>query len=89
MDKLVIEGGTQLTARGNELSRVLVEAEHTMHEAELFAVSLKEMTSPRSQTRGDLEKEAVRDLAATASSLRDFSHEIERNPSRVLTGGDR
>ena len=88
VDKLVIEGGTQLTARGNELSRVLVEAEHTMHEAELFAVSLKEMTSPRSQTRGDLEA-AVRDLAATASSLRDFSHEIERNPSRVLTGSDR
>jgi paraquat-inducible protein B len=88
VDRLVVEGGQQLTARGNELSRVLIEAEHTMHEAELLTVSLKDMTSPRSQTRGDLEA-AVRDLAATASSLREFSHEIERNPSLVLTGSDR
>lgn len=88
VDRLVIEGGQQLTARGNELSRVLIAAEHTMHEAELLTVSLKDITSPRSQTRTDLEA-AVRDLAATAGSLREFSHEIERNPSLFLTGSNR
>ena len=43
------------------------------------------MTSARSQTRADLES-AIRDLAATASSLRNFSREVERNPTTLLTG---
>jgi paraquat-inducible protein B len=85
IDQLAVEGRQQLTARGGELSRVLVEAGRTAHEAETLMASLNDMTSSRSQARGGLEA-AIRDLAATASSLRNFSREVERNPSVILTG---
>jgi paraquat-inducible protein B len=84
-DQLAIEGRRQLTARAGELSEVLVEAGGAAHEARTLATSLNDMVSPRSRTRQDLDA-MIRDLAATASSLREFSHEIERNPSLVLTG---
>jgi phospholipid/cholesterol/gamma-HCH transport system substrate-binding protein len=85
IDRLAVEGRQQLTARGSELSRVLVGIDHAAHQADTLMVSLNDMTSPRSQMRGDLEA-AIRDLAATASSLRNFSREVERNPSLILTG---
>lgn len=85
LDQLSVEGRQQLTARGAEISRVLTEAGRTAHELDILSASLSDMMSPRSQTRGDLNA-AIRDLAATASSLRDFSHQIERDPSVILTG---
>jgi paraquat-inducible protein B len=85
IDQMAVEGRQQLTARGSEFSRVLVEAGRTAHEAETLMASLNDMTSSRSQARGGLEA-AIRDLAATASSLRTFSREVERNPSVILTG---
>ena len=47
--------------------------------------SVNSLTDPRSQMRADLEA-AIRDLAASASSLRGFASEIERNPGAILTG---
>jgi paraquat-inducible protein B len=85
IDQLAVQGRQQLTARGSELSRVLVEATRTAHAAETLMASVNDMTSARSQTRADLES-AIRDLAATASSLRNFSREVERNPTTLLTG---
>ena len=85
IDQLVIAGRQQLTARGGELSHVLVSAGRTAHNAEALMASVNDMTSARSQTRADLEA-ALRDLAATASSLRNFSREVERNPTTILTG---
>jgi paraquat-inducible protein B len=85
VDRLAVDGQQQLNARGSELSRVLIETEHTAHEAGLVTTSLNDMTSPRSQTRENLEA-AIRDLAATASSLRNFTNEVERNPSAILSG---
>jgi paraquat-inducible protein B len=85
IDQLALEGRQQLNARGMEVSRVLEQAGRTAHGVETLSASLNDMVSPRSQTRGDLNA-AIRDLAATASSLRDFSHEVERNPSVILTG---
>lgn len=85
IDQLAVLGRQQLTARGGELSRVLTEAERTMRQTATLTASLNDMTSPRSQTRTDLQS-AIRDLAATASSLRNFSREVERNPSTILTG---
>ena len=84
-DRLAVEGRQQLNARGADLSHVLVQVGNTAHQATTLMVSLNDITSPRSQTRGDLEA-AIRDLAATASSLRNFSREVERNPSLILTG---
>jgi paraquat-inducible protein B len=85
IDQLTIEGRQQLTARGTEVSRVLGEVGSTAREVGTLSVSLNDMVSPRSQTRRDINA-TIRDLAATASSLRAFSHEIERNPSLLLSG---
>jgi paraquat-inducible protein B len=85
-DRLAVEGQRQLTDRGAELSRVLTDADRTVHQVTTLSTSLNDMLSPRSQTRGDFDA-AVRDLAATSSSLRDFSREIDRDPSLLLTRG--
>jgi paraquat-inducible protein B len=85
IDQLAIEARRQLTTRGEEVSRVLLQTGHMVHEAETLAISLNDMVSPRSPTRRDLDV-AIRDLAATASSLRVFTREVERNPSVLLTG---
>jgi paraquat-inducible protein B len=85
-DKLAIEGQQQLSGRGAELSHVLVDADHTVHEVSTLSASLNDLLSPRSLTRGNFDA-AVRDLAATAGSLRDFSREIDRDPSLLLTRG--
>jgi paraquat-inducible protein B len=87
-DRLAIEGQRQLADRGTEVSRVLADTDHTMHEVDTLSVSLNEMLSPRSQTRGNFDA-VLRDLAAAASSLRDFSHEIDRDPALILTHGAR
>jgi paraquat-inducible protein B len=44
------------------------------------------MTAPNSRMRDDLQS-TMRDLAASASSLRSFTHEIERNPSNLIKRG--
>jgi paraquat-inducible protein B len=48
--------------------------------------NLHDLTAPRSPLRDDLEA-AVRDLAATTASLRNFGREVERKPSVLLLGG--
>lgn len=87
-DRLANEGHRQLTDRGTELRRVLTDTDHAVHEVNTLSASLNDMLSPRSQTRGDFEA-ALRDLAAPPSSLRDFSREIDRDPSLILTHGSR
>jgi paraquat-inducible protein B len=87
-DQLAIEGKRQLNDRGTDLSRLLADTDRTVHEVDALSTSLNDMLSPRSQTRGDFES-ALRDLAATTSSLRNFSREIDRDPSLLLTHGSR
>jgi paraquat-inducible protein B len=47
--------------------------------------SLKEMTAQDSPMRSDLQA-TLRDLSDSASSLRGFTHEIERDPGALLSG---
>ncbi len=86
IDSLAIEGRQQVAVNGDELARVLASSDRTVREADALVASLNTMTAPNSQMRDDLNS-ATRDLAATASSLRAFSHEIERNPSDLLRRG--
>jgi paraquat-inducible protein B len=86
IDGLAVEGRRQVTVNGDELQRLLASSDKTVHDADALVVSLHEMTGPNSRMRDDLES-ATRDLAASASSLRGFSHEIERNPSDLLRRG--
>jgi paraquat-inducible protein B len=82
---LAADGRQQLAARGAELSRALVSADKTLQAIDGLVLAANSLIAPRSQARSDLEA-MLRDLAATASQLRDFSHTIERDPSVVLRG---
>ncbi len=85
IDKLATDSRTQVVLSGRELQRVLASAERTTQSAETLLNSLNTIAAPRSQMRGDLEA-AVRDLAASASSLRSFTRELERSPVSALRG---
>lgn len=85
IDRLAVAGKQQLSVTGEELGRVLASTDRMVQETETLVVSLKEMTAPNSRMRDDLQA-TIRDLAASASSLRGFTHEVERDPSALLTG---
>jgi paraquat-inducible protein B len=68
-----------------DASRTLAGMNHAMAKAEAVIGEVNDMAAPRAPMRGDLEA-AVHDLAASTSSLRNFSRELERNPSALLLG---
>jgi paraquat-inducible protein B len=88
LDALVTDARRQLDGRGDELAHTLAAAERTARQADALLASLNSLAAPRSQFRGDLEA-TMRDLAASASSLRTFAHAVERDPSALLTGRSR
>jgi paraquat-inducible protein B len=83
IDQLAVESRRQIATNGNDLDQVLRSAERTATQAEKLVASLNDMTSARSPLRGDLQS-SLRDLAASASSLRTFTHNLERNPMGTL-----
>jgi paraquat-inducible protein B len=85
VDHLANAAEAQVHATGDDLGRTLAKADRTVSEAEKVMDSLNDIVAARSPVRGDLEA-AVRDLAASAGSLRNFSREVERNPSSLLLG---
>lgn len=86
IDSLAIDGRRQLRVNGDELQGLLASSDRTVRDADALVASLNEMTAPNSRIRDDLQS-TTRDLAASASSLRNFTHEIERNPSDLLRRG--
>jgi paraquat-inducible protein B len=86
IDSLAIDGRRQLTANGDALKRLLAWSDSTVRDADALVLSVNEMTAPNSRMRDDLQS-TLRDLAASASSLRNFTHEIERSPSDLLKKG--
>jgi paraquat-inducible protein B len=85
IDSLAIDGRQQVALSGRELQGVLASAQRTAQTAETLVASLNSIAAPRSEMRGDLEA-ALRDLAASASSLRSFTRELERSPLSALRG---
>jgi len=85
-DGMAVEGKQQLVVNGAELSRLLASSDRAVRDADAVVASLKEVTGPNSQMRDDLTS-ATRDLAASASSIRTFSHEIARDPSDLIRRG--
>lgn len=63
--------------------RVLETAERTTRHAESLMASLDGLSQPRSEMRDDLDA-TMRDLAASASSLRSFTRDLERSPIETL-----
>jgi len=85
VDRLALDARGQIATDGTELDVLLKSAEGTADRADKLIASLNEIASPRSPLRGDLQA-TLRDLAASADSLRSFTHNLERNPAGTLLG---
>jgi paraquat-inducible protein B len=83
--RLADEARGQVSAKGRALDPVVASAGRAMANANTLLVSLNGMVGPAAPMRGDLEA-ALRDLAASASSLRDLTRNLQRNPSGTLFG---
>jgi len=83
--KLADETRNQVAEKGRALDPVIVSAGQAAANANQLLTSLNGMVGPGTPMRGDLQA-SLRDLAASASSLRDLTRELQRNPSGTLFG---
>ncbi|MDP9012404.1 MAG: MlaD family protein [Pseudomonadota bacterium] len=83
IDKLAVESRGQIAANGRDLDGLLRTAQAIAAQGETLLASLNDMTAERAPLREDLQA-SVRDLAASAGSLRTFTRELERNPTGTL-----
>ncbi len=83
--QLAASADKQLADRGGDLRILLTSTTQTVVQARDALREVKSFTSDRGTARINLEA-ALRDLAATAASLRGFASDVERNPQLLLTG---
>lgn len=83
IDDLAVEGHSQLVTNGRDLDQLLRTSQAAAAQADKLVTTLNDMTAPRSPLRDDLQA-SVRDLAASADSLRTFTRELERAPAATL-----
>ena len=83
IDQLAADGRGQLKNNGDDLDRLLHTAQRTATEADTLLASLNDMTDAHSEMRGDLQA-SLRDLAASSSSLRILTEDLQRNPVGTL-----
>jgi paraquat-inducible protein B len=86
MDDLAVEGKRQVTVNGDALKGVLASSDRAVHDADTLIGSVNEMTAPHSRLRDDLQS-TLRDLAASAASLRNLTRELERSPADLFKRG--
>lgn len=85
IEKLANETRHQVAAKGRTLDPVLASANQATANANKLLISLNGMVGPGTPMRGNLEA-SLRDLAASASSLRDLTRNLQRNPAGTLFG---
>jgi paraquat-inducible protein B len=85
MDRLATTTEAQVTTTGKDIDQAVATVNRAAGQAAKVMDDLHDITSARSPMRGDLEA-AVRDLAASAASLRNFSRDVERHPNDLLLG---
>ncbi len=85
VDEMAGHAERQIDDRGAQLAALLDTTDRAARQVETLLASMNDLTAPRARFREDLEA-AARDLAASASSLRGFSRQIERNPGTLLRG---
>ena len=85
IDRLMIDSDQQVTQRGADLHTLLTTSTQTMMQLRESLGDLRSLTSSRGQARTNLEA-TLRDLAATAASLRGFANDVEHNPQLLLSG---
>jgi phospholipid/cholesterol/gamma-HCH transport system substrate-binding protein len=77
--QLTNESRSQIATNGRDLDRLLRAANRTVNQTDSLIASLSAMTSPRGNLQASL-----RDLAASASSLRSLTHDLNRSPLRTM-----
>ncbi len=85
VDRLTHTGGSELTARGTDLQKLLAAATQAANRASATLDGVKGLTSDRGAERANIDS-ALRDIAAAAASLRGFASDVEHNPQLLLTG---
>jgi len=88
IDRLAATSQQQVSLTGEQLAHLLASSDRMVRDADALVLSLKEMSERNSPLRSDLEA-TIRDLAASASSLRSFTREVDRDPSSLLNGRTR
>jgi paraquat-inducible protein B len=83
--KLTATSDQQISQRGADLHELLTSTNETVQQARETLNGLRSLTSTRGTARVNLES-TLRDLAASAASLRGFANDIEHNPQVLLTG---
>lgn len=85
IDGLAAEGRTVLASTGRDLRTLLSTSGRVVARAEKLVDGVEDMVAPRAPLRGNLDA-ALRDLAASASSLRTLTRDLERNPAGTIFG---
>lgn len=80
---LLSAGKAEISGIGTTVARI----NETAESIEDVARNLNSMLDPNAATHRHLES-ALRDLAATASALKEFARQIERNPNALILGTD-
>ncbi len=85
VDRLSLAGSRELAGAGAHLDVVLARAAAALAQADTLTTSLNTVTAARSPEQANLQA-ILRDLAASASSLRSFTRDLQRNPAGTLLG---
>jgi paraquat-inducible protein B len=82
---LASDGRGQLSTRGQEIGHALATAEKALQASRDLLASANSLVARGARPRDDLEA-TLRDLASSASALRDLSQALDRDPNIVLLG---
>ena len=85
IDQLATTTQGQVQASGKDIQQTLVEVRRTADDANKVLGSVGDITAAHSPEQSDLQA-SLRDLAASASALRAFTHDLERHPNDLLIG---
>jgi paraquat-inducible protein B len=77
--------GSNLSTRGQELGHALATAEKALQASRDLLASANSLVARGARPRDDIEA-MLRDLAASASALRDLSQALDRDPNIALLG---
>ena len=85
VNQLAGNADQQLSQRSADLHALLLSATQTITQTHDVLTEMISLMSTRGQARANLEA-TLRDLAASAASLRGFANDVEHNPQLLLTG---
>lgn len=85
LDGLTGDGRRQLADRGQELSQTLISADKALQTSRDLVTAANGLVARGSRSRDDLDA-TLRDLAASAATLRELASAVDRDPAIVLSG---